>query len=81
MTAFWGCIIEPGAKATPFVPPPDGSRLHISQVRPQPLARLRETPALSLGQRRPHASMQCPPLGHVLPRPRGLTCACSPATA
>ena len=30
---FWGCIVAPGAKPTPFVPPPDGSRPHISQVR------------------------------------------------
>jgi hypothetical protein len=30
---LWGCIIQPGAKPTPFVPPPDSSRLHISQAR------------------------------------------------
>jgi len=33
---FWGCVVAPGAKPTPFVPPPDGSRLHISQVRRTP---------------------------------------------
>lgn len=30
--AFWGCEVKPG-KATPFVPPPEASKLHLSQAR------------------------------------------------
>ena len=29
--AFWGCEVKPG-KAVPFVPPPEASKLHLSQV-------------------------------------------------
>lgn len=29
--AFWGCEVKPG-KPTPFVPPPDASKLHLSQA-------------------------------------------------
>ncbi|PRW20488.1 peptidyl-prolyl cis-trans isomerase FKBP53 [Chlorella sorokiniana] len=29
--AFWGCEVKPG-KATPFVPPPEASKLHLSQA-------------------------------------------------
>lgn len=29
--AFWGVEVKPG-KAVPFVPPPEGSKLHLSQV-------------------------------------------------
>lgn len=30
--AFWGVQVKPG-KVTPFVPPPEGSKLHLSQAR------------------------------------------------
>ena len=29
--AFWGVEVKPG-KVCPFVPPPEGSKLHLSQV-------------------------------------------------
>jgi hypothetical protein len=29
--AFWGMEVKPG-KVSPFVPPPEGSKLHLSQV-------------------------------------------------
>lgn len=29
--AFWGCEVKPG-KATPFVPPPEAHKLHLSQA-------------------------------------------------
>lgn len=32
--AFWGAEVKPG-KAVPFVPPPEASKLHLSQVRPR----------------------------------------------
>jgi hypothetical protein len=28
---FWGCEVKPG-KPTPFVPPPESSKLHVSQA-------------------------------------------------
>ena len=31
MPAFWGCVVKSGT-VVPFVPPPDGSCLHISQA-------------------------------------------------
>lgn len=30
--AFWGVEVTPG-KVAPFVPPPEGSKLHLSQVQ------------------------------------------------
>jgi FK506-binding nuclear protein len=32
MPGFWGMVVKPGAKPTPFVPPPDGAVLHLSSA-------------------------------------------------
>lgn len=36
--AFWGAEVKPG-KAVPFVPPPEASKLHLSQARARPCVR------------------------------------------
>jgi hypothetical protein len=30
--AFWSCVLKPGGKPQPYVPPPEGLVLHLSQA-------------------------------------------------
>ena len=48
--AFWGLEVKPGA-ATPYVPPPEASKLHLSQVRAWPGVAERRwpSPAINMG--------------------------------
>ncbi len=60
---FWGCIVAPGSKPTPFVPAPNGDRLHISQARPPPALR------------RPRARIRSPLPRAALPGGNAARCA------
>lgn len=72
--AFWGCEVKPG-KATPFVPPPEASKLHLSQASKQRRLCGMAFAQLCLACRITHFPVACwMPCCEQPSRDQGLTC-------